>query len=187
MTIAAVVLAAGVGSRFAGPQHKLLAAFRGRPLVTWAVETALAAGLDETVVVQGAADVATVVGPDVVVLRNERWADGQATSLGLAIEHARERGHDAVVVGLGDQPLVEVDAWAAVAAAGGVAPIVVASYDGKRGNPVLLDASIWPMLRLEGDEGARELMRRRPDLVGEVACKGNAADVDTVEDLDQWS
>ena len=193
MTLLAVVLAAGGGSRFAGTSHKLLAPFRGRPLVAWAVEAARSAGVfDEIVVVEGAVPLAAVVGEAdglaVVVLTNPRWAEGQATSLGVAVEHARSAGHSAIVVGLGDQPLVPASAWRAVAAAADPAtPIVVASYEGRRGNPVRLDASCWPMLRFEGDEGARELMRRRPDLVGQVACEGSAADVDTVEDLEQWS
>jgi CTP:molybdopterin cytidylyltransferase MocA len=48
MTTAAVVLAAGGGSRYAGPTHKLLADLRGQPVVLWAVQAALGASLDET-------------------------------------------------------------------------------------------------------------------------------------------
>jgi CTP:molybdopterin cytidylyltransferase MocA len=187
VTVAAVVLAAGGGTRFEGPEHKLRTPFRGRPLVAWAVEHALAAGLRETVVVQGAVDLGDVVPPEVVLLDNPRWAEGQATSLGVAIEHARTAGHDAVVVGLGDQPLVHPSAWRTIAQAAKEVPIAVATYDGRRGNPVRLGASVWDELRFEGDEGARELMRRRPELVGTVACEGNAADVDTLEDLELWS
>ena len=189
MTVAAVVLAAGEGRRFSGPSHKLLAPFRGRPLVAWAIDAAAAEGngFDEVVVVEGAIPLADVVPPGVALLTNARWGEGQATSLGVAVEHARAAGHEAIVVGLGDQPLVPPSAWRTIRSAPTDPPIAVASYGGRRGNPVRLPSSVWDQLRFDGDEGARELMRRKPSLVSEVACEGNPADVDTVEDLDQWT
>ena len=186
MTTAAVVLAAGGGSRFAGRTSKLLAPFRGRPLVSWAVDAALGAQLDETVVVTGAIDLSAVVPADVTLLHNEAWASGLATSLRVALDWCERHGHDAVVVGLGDQPLVAAEAWRAVAAATG-APILVATYSGRRRNPVKLDRSVWPLVPVTGDEGARFVMASQPALVREVACPGDPADVDTVEDLRLWS
>jgi molybdenum cofactor cytidylyltransferase/nicotine blue oxidoreductase len=185
VTIAAVVLAAGAGTRFAGPTHKLLAAFRGRPLVAWAVEHAVAAGLDETVVVTGGAAVADLLPAGVCVVPNPDWESGQASSLQAAVSYVRARGHAALVVGLGDQPLVAVSAWQAVAASS--APIAVASYRGHRGHPVRLAASVWDLLPESGDRGAKALMASRPDLVSEVACTGDPVDVDTLEDLDRWN
>lgn len=180
MSVAAVVLAAGGGSRFAGGGHKLLAPFRGRPLVAWALDAASA--LDELIVVTGAVDLPLPVGAREV--RNEHWADGQATSLAAGI--AAADGHEAVVVGLGDQPLIPAEAWRRVAAAS-ASPIAVATYGGVRRNPVRLAAEVWPLLPSTGDEGARSLMAVRPALVTEVACPGAPADVDTWEDLATWS
>lgn len=180
MTTAALLLAAGGGTRFGGDGHKLLAPFRGRPLVAWALEAASV--LDELIVVTGAVDLPLSTG--VREVRNERWAEGQATSLAAGLDAAA--GHDAVVVGLGDQPLIPADAWRLVAAATS-SPIAVATYGGARRNPVRLAAEVWPLVPREGDEGARSLLRGRPDLVTEVACPGDPADVDTQEDLTQWS
>ena len=180
MTTAAVVLAAGGGTRFTGGTHKLLAPFRGRPLVAWALEAASV--LDELLVVTGAVEVP--LPPGARAVPNPRWAEGQATSLAAAVEAAA--GHDAVVVGLGDQPLVPAEAWRLVAAATAT-PIAVATYGGRRRNPVRLAAEVWPLLPRDGDEGARPLLRGRPDLVVEVACPGDPTDVDTQEDLATWS
>jgi CTP:molybdopterin cytidylyltransferase MocA len=190
MTVAGVVLAAGGGRRFTasgGEGHKLLAVLDGEPVVVRALEAVLAAGLDEVVVVHGAVDLTAVVPPDVVLLHNPGWEDGIASSLQLAVRHAADAGHDAVVVGLGDQPGVTADAWRTVAAAPLEPPIAVATYDGRRGNPVRLAAAVWSLLPVGGDEGARALMRGRPELVREVPCTGRAWDVDTVEDLERWS
>lgn len=181
--VAAVLLAAGEGTRFRAGA-KLLAALRGRPLLAWAVDPVLAAGLP-LVVVEGAVDVSGALeefGTAVAVVKNPRWHEGQATSLWAGLEWCGHAGCEAAVIGLGDQPFVPASAWLAVARAD-PAPIVSASFGGLRSPPVRLDRAVWPLLAQSGDEGARELIRRRPDLVAEVACEGDPADVDTVEDL----
>jgi len=186
LTQAAVILAAGAASRFSGPGHKLLADWRGKPLVTWAVANALDAGLDETVVISGAVDLSEVISEEVTLIENHDWSSGQASSLQVAISWARHQGHAAIVVGLADQPLVPPEAWRLVAAEQSK-PIVSAAFDGRRRPPVRLEESVWGLLPVAGDEGARVLMSARPDLVAEVACPGQPADVDTVEDLSRWS
>jgi molybdenum cofactor cytidylyltransferase len=184
MTTAAVLLAAGGGSRFRGDAHKLTAPFAGRPLYEHALAAVLGAALDETVVVTGA--VALDLPDGVTAVANERWADGQATSVHLALVHAGEAGHDTVVIGLADQPLIPSEAWRLVAATA-ERPITVATYDGRRGNPVRLHREVWDLVPTEGDEGARVVIRGRPELVGAVACPGNPVDIDTVEDLRRWN
>lgn len=162
----------------------MLAAFRGRPLLAWSVEPALDAGLP-VVVVSGAVDLADALaefGVAVAVVDNPLWEEGQATSLRAGIDWCDSAGMDVAVLGLGDQPLVPASAWRVVADAE-LAPIVSASFGGRRRPPVRLERSIWPFLSGAGDEGARELMRRRPDLVAEVACEGDPVDIDTAEEL----
>jgi molybdenum cofactor cytidylyltransferase len=184
MTTAGVLLAAGGGSRFHGDAHKLLAPFGGRPLYRHALDAVLAAGFDEIVVVTGAANLDLPA--TVTALANPRWPEGQATSVRLAVDHADTAGHDAVVVGLADQPLIPVEAWRLVAACD-ERPIAVASYEGRRANPVRLHRTVWPLVPSEGDEGARRLIRNRADLVCAVACPGKPIDIDTVEDLRRWN
>jgi molybdenum cofactor cytidylyltransferase len=153
--------------------------------VTWAVAAAFEAGLDALVVVAGAVDLAPALRPwseRLVLVENPRWASGQASSLWAGLDWCATRDFDAAAVGVGDQPLVPASAWAAVARST-LAPIVTATFGGRPRPPVRLHRSVWPLVAHEGDEGARELMRRRPDLVAELACEGDPADVDTVDDL----
>ncbi|MCY3953980.1 MAG: nucleotidyltransferase family protein [bacterium] len=178
---AGVLLAAGEGSRFAGPTHKLRAEFGGRPLLRWAVDAALEAPLAAVYVVLGAEDLSDLLPPEVTIVMNHDWQRGQSWSLQAGVRTAEMDGHAAVVVGVADQPLVGAEAWRRVAEAPG--SIVTAVYGARRRPPVKLDAAVWPLLPLDGDEGARQLMRRRPEMVREVTCPGDPTDIDTREDL----
>lgn len=185
---AAVILAAGAGSRFSPGEdagHKLLADLHGHPVVWWSAVAARDAGIGPVWVVTGAANLAGALPSGVVRLANPKWACGQASSLRTAVSRARQEGLEAVVVGLGDQPLVGAAAWRSVAASS--SPIAVATYNGKRRNPVRLASTVWELLPTVGDQGARSLMKQRPELVEEVPCVGEPADIDTREDLTRWS
>lgn len=179
-----VLLAGGAGKRFAGPNHKLLVPFRGRPIYQWALDAILEAGLPAAIV-WGAVDDEPPVPAGVTVLHNPRWSAGMATTLQVGIQYAREFGATAVITGPADQPLIPASAWHRLAATD--AAIAVATYDGRRANPVRLSAEVWPLLPETGDIGARDLIRLRPDLVTEVACSGNPADIDTREDYERWN
>ena len=190
-----VLLAAGGGTRFAGPTHKLLADLgHGLTVAGAAIEHAVAADLGDVLVVTGAVDLTEIAeaaarnaGPAAStwsVIEHPAWADGQASTLQVAIAEAERRDASAVVVGLADQPFVEPEAWRRVAA--GTAPISVATYDGRRRNPGRLDRSVWALLPTTGDEGARSLLRVRPELVEEIPCPGSPADIDTLEDIESW-
>ncbi len=189
-TVAAVILAAGLGERFEGTTHKLLSLFRGKPVLQWVLEAASNANFDEVYLVSGAIDFEketslNVFDYGVTIVENHNFEDGQATSLRSAIAVAEHHKHEAIVVGLGDMPLIPSSAWVAVSQA--EALLGVATFAGNRRPPVKIHHELWPLIPISGDEGARSLLRLRPDLVHEVPCDGNPVDIDTRGDLARWS
>ena len=185
--VAIAVLAAGRGSRLGGDVPKPIVELRGRPLVSWALDAATGSGLHPVVLVVGhhGGAVAQVAPEGVVVVRSHRWRRGIARSLRAALEALEPWAEvGAVAVGLADQPLVGADAYRRLADAYRAgASVAVATYHGRRRNPVLLTRTMWAKAReLDGDEGARVLM---DDEAVEVDCTdtGSAADVDTLDDL----
>ncbi|MEI6199186.1 MAG: nucleotidyltransferase family protein [Actinomycetota bacterium] len=187
ITALGVLLAGGSGTRFSGEQHKLLAPISGQPIISHSLSAMTGSGLDGYIVVTGAIDLSAHLA-DVEVVHNAQWKTGQRSSVLTAIHYARAHGFDALVVGLADQPFISTEAWVAVASS--VSPIAIATYNGVRGNPVRLHSSVWAAfedLDADPDAGARSLIHLHPELVREVACEGNSADIDTTEDLDTWT
>jgi CTP:molybdopterin cytidylyltransferase MocA len=182
---AGLILAAGEGRRFGSA--KQLALFAGRPLLAHVVGAMAAAPVDEVVVVLGARAeeirVAVDLG-DARVVVAEDWMDGQSASLRAGLAAVPDA--EAVVVALGDQPFLSPRAVEAVLAArGGGAAAVRATYAGVPGHPIVIERELFAAVRrLGGDEGARGVLARAP--VREVACDGlgRPDDIDTPEELE---
>jgi CTP:molybdopterin cytidylyltransferase MocA len=183
--IGGLVLAAGAGTRFG--RAKQLAELGGRPLLEHALRTMALAPLDRVVVVLGhrAGEVLRDVdlhGAEPVVC--EDWEEGQAASLACGL--GRLHDAEAVVVTLGDQPLVRKEAIRRVLAARGQgAPAVRATYAGEPGHPVVLERELFGALRAaSGERGASEVLRSVG--VHAVACDdlGGGQDVDTPAQLE---
>lgn len=181
-----VVLAAGEGSRFHGPGHKLDALLDGQTIAEISISNAIAARVGPILVVTGSTALSLSDSTTAVIrtVHNPEWADGQSSSLRCAVAEASVLDVDAIVVGLADQPFVPADAWRLVATS--TSPIAVATYSGRRRNPVRLHRSVWEELPTSGDKGGRDLIRMRPELVEEIPCPGSPADIDTLEDLQLW-
>ena len=189
--LSAIVLAAGRSSRFGEGAHKLLAAIDGTPLVRLSVAAAVEAGVGPVVVVTGGEAIhvsRALAGLDVRLVHEPAFADGLATSLRRGID-AVAPTTEAVVIALGDQPLVSPDAYRRVVATWRTSgsPIVVSQYRDtpNASHPVLFAASLFDELRaLRGDIGAREVIARDPARVARAIIEREApVDVDTREDL----
>ena len=183
MGVAVAVLAAGRGVRFGGDVPKPLLLLGGEPLLVHALRAVHASGLTPVVCVVSDERVAAAVPAGVAVAWNDAPERGISSSLHAALRALEpDDSIDAVVVGLADQPRVGSDAYARVAAT--ATELAVATYDGRRANPVRISRSRWEdALGLSGDEGARALFGRFG--VAEVPCDGTGVpdDIDTPEDL----
>ena len=180
------MLAAGRGVRFGGRAPKALTPLRGRPLVAYALDAARESGCAPVLLVVSDERVADAAGEGIEIVRNDAPERGIASSLQSALRRLEsDTTVPAAVVGLADQPLVSADAYRRVARAyADGASLAFASYDGVRGNPVLIARPYWSeALELDGDEGARVLFRRHPAVAVPCGDTGDAADIDTPEDL----
>jgi len=182
MVVVGLVLAAGRSTRMGRP--KQLAELDGRPMLEHVLAALAAAPLDRVVVTLGA-HAATVLervdlhGAEPLVV--DGFEAGMGHVLARSVEALGEP--DALVVCLGDQPLVGPEVVAELVAAwrGGAGPVVSAAYGGRQGNPKLFDRTVLAELRgLGGDTGARELLAAHPEwlTVVEVGTIGDDADVD---------
>jgi molybdenum cofactor cytidylyltransferase len=186
--IAGLLLASGASRRFGA--NKLVAPLDGRPMVRWSAE-ALASAVDAAYVVVPSHDTeirAALRGLHLHWVENPDADEGMASSIRAGVATLPAEA-EAVVITLGDQPLIDGNIIRNVLAAWRTAPpgirAVAAEYEDGRGHPVLFGAVLFAELRaLEGDRGARELLASLGESLAVVHASGvRPADVDTPDAL----
>jgi CTP:molybdopterin cytidylyltransferase MocA/SAM-dependent methyltransferase len=186
--VAAVVLAAGAGSRFGG--GKLLAPVEGRPILQHVLDRLAASGVDDVIVVLGAD--ATTIEREIDWrterrVRNPDPSRGLSSSLQVGVA-ALDDAVDAAMIVLGDQPLLPARAIRALldAELDEGTPIIVPVYGHHAGrNPVLLGRAAFGLVdEATGDRGLGPLLAAHAELVREIAIRveGGNPDVDTRAD-----
>jgi molybdenum cofactor cytidylyltransferase/nicotine blue oxidoreductase len=155
----------------------------GARLVDRAVAVLRAAGCAPVLaVVRAGVDVA-----DATAVINPDPSRGLRSSLELAVSAAGDA--EALAVVLVDAPGVGPDAVTATVRAWRPGRIAVARFRARRGHPIVMAPALWrAALALAGpDEGARELLAHRPELVDEVDVPGDPTDLDSPDDLVRWT
>ena len=185
--VSAVVLAAGCASRMG--EEKLLLPLGDKPVLRHVVETADRAGMRETVVVVNPRnrEAITALVSDLTrrVVCNERFQDGIASSIATGTGAVSDDS-EALVLVQGDQPMVTSEMLRALVAVWREdhPAFVAASYEGLITTPVLFARALYPeLLALEGDVGARTVLRRH---AGKVVAFPSwmGSDLDTTADYD---
>ena len=189
MTVSAIVLAAGESRRMQ-EQNKLALAIDGMPLLQHTVQTLLASRLQQLVVVLGhEADALRplLASLPLTLAYNEHYHEGQMSSVhkGLA---SLTQACDGVMVCLSDQPLLtteDIDYLIENFEAHSTNPVLVPTYEGKRGNPIILaDKHRKAILDGNPNLGCKRFIERHPELVTTIAMPNDHViiDMDTPED-----
>lgn len=188
--VAAIVLAAGAGTRMEGRVKQLLP-WRGKTLLANAIDLALQSSARQVYVVLGAhADEIRLAihNTPAQVIVNRDWETGQASSIRAGVRVIPPHIDAAIFINA-DQPLITPAAIDHVIARYHAtdAPIVVSQFAGRRGSPVLFDrAHFAELMQLEGEQGGRELFARHADELARVDFEDArlGLDIDTPEEYE---
>lgn len=180
-----IVTAAGRGSRFGGPLHKLEQPFDGSTLMGTTLRHAIESQLPVLVVTtQALAPLAAqhLAKRDILVLSPGEASRGMGYSIAAGV--AERSGATGWLVLPADMPLLKSGTLLAVAKSLQEHPVVYAQYKGRRGHPVGFAAELYSeLIQIDGDDGAKRIVARYPAFGVDVDDPGALLDVDTPADL----
>ena len=172
-------------------EPKQLLTLEGQPMVRRVTEAVCAAKLAQVVVVVGAharAIEQAISGLEVDLVVNAAWPEGMSTSVRAGIGALHPEIAAALLV-LADQPALTPSLVQTLVTRYRTtrARIVAPFHEGRRGNPVLFDRTLFPeLLAVEGDQGGRAVIAHNRDDVEQVQIQNPRTfmDVDTRQDYE---
>ena len=193
--ITAIVLAAGESKRMAAA-NKLLLPFGGKALVAHMVDALLACHVHETIVILGHEAVLikeALNNRQVRFVENQQFLHGMTTSIQTGVR-AMAAECNGIMVCLSDLPLVQTEELKRLihvfeeAYTSNKKLIVLPSYHGQRGNPVIFSVYYkTQILKHEEQNGCRGLIRQYENQVRVVAMETAHVlnDIDTRTDYER--
>lgn len=183
----AIVLAAGKSTRM--QKQKLLLPFQGETIIRKVVKTAMHAVHQNLVVVLGShsEEIRKQAGnPDLKYILNPDYETGMLSSV-ICGFNALPENAGAAMLFLGDQPHIPNSVPAQLIAAWNQSEkgIIIPTFTGKRGHPVLIEIKYKQEIEhLNPDKGLKELMEKFSNDVYEVECQSPEVirDIDTPAD-----
>jgi len=180
--IAAIILAGGESRRMGSP--KLMLEHRGKTLLSGAIHKAQAVASEVIVVVGAYTELYSkeVERAGARVVLNSEWPEGLASSVRVGVASLSEETSAALII-LADQPFVPQDHLQALVDKGNEsgAALVFSSYEGIRGAPTLISATLFPQVAtLKGNRGLQALSKE-VEATAELELT-EFFDIDTPED-----
>lgn len=183
-----IILAAGQSKRLGTP--KQLLPIEGKTLLNRLIDSVFQAGSFPVTVVLGAhaeSITATLGDVPVQVVMNQLWEEGMASSIRLGLQTAVQNNPpmDGVLLLVCDQPFVDAETIQQLLRLqheSGL-PIAACSYANILGTPAVFHQSMFPhLLTLEGDRGAKKIMKEKESEVAKLHFQEGTIDIDTQED-----
>ena len=186
-----ILLSAGFSRRFGSADKLLQLLPDGRPIALASAESLIKAMPISIAVVRSQnivlAELLSNAGLKVVFCNENDQEMADSLSTAIRFSSSLEAANDGFVIALADMPYIEPATIKTVATNLSTgASIVIPTYHGQRGHPVGFSAKFRSELEsLQGDEGARSIIKRYPNEVELLPCDdaGILADIDTQADL----
>ena len=166
--ISAILLAAGQSKRMDG-ENKLTKEIQGVPLIKHSVKNILASSTNELIIVLGYQKeiVEKLIDKNekIKFVFNKDFESGMASSVKAGLNHL-SKNTEAFFICLGDMPMVGHDIYNQLIKSKGNKEIIVPTYKGQQGNPVLFDKSMKEtVMNITGDVGAKKILELNKDKI----------------------